>query len=81
MTAISQNMQLGALHAPGSAAAIATGCQCPCYDNRHGAGLFRHDGITYYVMSVDCPLHGHLVENEGQGDFGWPNLEETNRGN
>lgn len=73
--AISQNMQLGALHAPGSQSAIERGCGCPRTDNRNGTGLFRHDGVTYYVMAVACPLHGHLVEHEGTGDFGWPNEE------
>ena len=74
---LSQNMQLGALHAPGGASAFAAGCQCPRCDNHYGDGLFRHDGTDYYVLSTACPLHGHLVQHGGTGGFGWPNEEEN----
>lgn len=69
----SQNMQLGGLHAPGSRSAINAGCRCPRMDNHYGAGIFQQDGVTYYVMNQECPLHGHAVENPGSG--GWQAVE------
>lgn len=41
--------------APGSASAIASGCNCPIYDNARGKGWLC-SGL--YIMRDDCPIHG-----------------------
>lgn len=43
---------------PGSPEAVKAGCTCPVMDNSHGEG--RPDG--QFVISMDCPLHGHTEE-------------------
>ena len=43
---------------PGSELALAAGCTCPVFDNRHGAGMYEIGGQPVYVMRADCPLHG-----------------------
>jgi hypothetical protein len=40
--------------APGSAAALALGCECPVLDNDHGKGL----GGGRYWISGGCKIHG-----------------------
>src|SRR5574343_2081595 len=42
--------------APGSASAIAAGCNCPIYDNAHGEGWLC-SGL--FIMRDNCPIHGH----------------------
>jgi hypothetical protein len=51
--------------APGSAAAIAAGCNCPIYDNAHGKGWLC-SGL--YIMRDDCPIHGYKNGEQSQPD-------------
>lgn len=43
---------------PGSDLALAAGCTCPVFDNRHGAGVYVGPDGPMFVMQSDCPLHG-----------------------
>lgn len=49
--------------APGSAEAASKGCTCPRETNRHGQGMYRHEGIDYFLMADNCPLHGVVATN------------------
>lgn len=41
---------------PGSPEAVSAGCECPIYDNSHGAGI---NGLgRQWRISSACPLHG-----------------------
>lgn len=40
---------------PGSPDAVAEGCICPVFANRHGLGIEGSDGI--FEMVVGCPVH------------------------
>lgn len=51
---------------PGSDEAIAKNCSCPVLDNGHGHGYMGQEGI--FVMTVDCPLHGHMCQNIIEGE-------------
>lgn len=42
---------------PGSPEAIRLGCECPKYDNAHGAGVPSADGPLFWTNG-NCPMHG-----------------------
>lgn len=42
---------------PGSAEAIALGCECPVLDNGHGNGIILN-GKREFWKNDKCPLHG-----------------------
>lgn len=44
--------------APGSPEALAEGCTCPIRDNRNGKGCTQDDGGPWFVLDMDCLLHG-----------------------
>lgn len=48
---------------PGSKAAIEQGCKCPQMDNNWGAGIgWVVDGEPMFCYNLECPLHGHLLQ-------------------
>lgn len=52
---------------PGSTEAVDAGCTCPVFDNRKGRGKWKDaNGVTVWVISGDCPLHGSK-EVSGEG--------------
>ena len=61
-----QNQATPALDlAPGSAAAIAAGCNCPIHDNAHGKGWLC-SGL--FIMRDDCPIHRRKNGEPSQPD-------------
>ena len=65
--------------APGSAAAIAVGCNCPIYDNAHGKGWLC-SGL--FILRDDCPIHGTTAPSQPDREHAgqWPtspNVEDT----
>jgi len=52
---------------PGSDLALAAGCLCPVYDNRHGAGMYEGPDGPLYSVNCECPLHGMGIAGEGDG--------------
>jgi len=53
---------------PGSDEAIALGCTCAVLDNNHGAGFRWGESFPCFWQSSDCPLHGHDVREEKDGE-------------
>lgn len=39
---------------PGTPEAVALGCHCPIYDNRHGVEVPGHEG---WWIVLGCPVH------------------------
>jgi hypothetical protein len=55
---------------PGSPAAVALGCLCPCMENGHGKGAMGgvlHLGSRIFWMNEDCPLHGTRQQPTSDG--------------
>lgn len=38
---------------PGSADAVAGGCNCPIIDNGHGYGSYKGG----FIVNMNCPIH------------------------
>lgn len=47
---------------PGSDEAVKRGCKCARMDNAHGRGYMGQPGV--FVISEECPLHGHDLRME-----------------
>ena len=53
--------------APGSDAAMKSGCMCPVEDNNHGRGAYiSSEGLIVFWYNKKCPLHGRAndIKNE-----------------
>jgi len=50
---------------PASDKAIELGCTCAPNDNRKGKGFKGADGVTYFWVDANCPLHKGAKSDTG----------------